>query len=179
MYKSLASLASLPAGTTILDVPCGGGIALRALTRQRSFRYIGCDISAQMIGRARNRAADYGFEMAEVIQADMRALPLEDESVDVCLCYNGLGMTGEPGNVVRELARCLRPGGTMLGSTLVSEGSRRQKLILSIQSRRGRAVPSGTVSELAEWLQRGGLTDVSIAPDHGFVVFSARRTSHP
>jgi hypothetical protein len=30
-YRSLASVSELPDGATVLDVPCGGGVALRGL----------------------------------------------------------------------------------------------------------------------------------------------------
>lgn len=179
MYGSFDSLAELPEGATILDVPCGGGVALRGLRAGQSCRYIGCDISPQMLGRARRRAAGRRGGGVELVLADMRCLPFEDRIADVCLCFNGLSLVSEPERVVGELARCLRPGGTMLGCTMVSAGSRRQRTILALQKRRGQLVPDGSLADLKGWLGGSGLTDISLASERGLVVFSARKEPAP
>jgi SAM-dependent methyltransferase len=179
MYASLDELAALPPGSTILDVPCGGGLALRALGNGSSFRYVGCDISERMLERARRRVRERRLAGVELLRADIRRLPLSDGFADACLCYNGLQQIAEPQRALAELARCLRPRGTLVGCALVANGSRRQRAILSLQGRRGQAVPGGTAADLRGWLRACGLSEIEIAPERGFVIFSARKAGRP
>ncbi len=69
--------------------------------------------------------------------------------------------------------RCLRPGGRLVGSTFLAEGSRRQRRLLRADDF-GR---TGTAEDLRGWLLECGLTDVSVDRDDGLAVFSARRPS--
>ena len=168
-YASLAELAGLPAGQTILDVPCGGGLALRALPPNT--RYIGVDIDRPMLDRARRRAAARGHGDIELVEADMQALPLESAIADLCLSYGGLHCVPDPAAALFEMARCLRPGGKLLGSTFVAPGSRRQSLLLRHDDF-GRV---GRADELRDWIAGAGLVDGALDRDDGLVVFRARR----
>ena len=49
--------AELPAGTRILDLPTGGGLALKALRPDHGLDYVAADLSTEMLDRARTRAA--------------------------------------------------------------------------------------------------------------------------
>jgi ubiquinone/menaquinone biosynthesis C-methylase UbiE len=101
----------------------------------------------------------------------MTALALEDRAADLCLSYGGLHCVPNPGAALAEMTRCLRPGGRLVGSTFLAEGSRRQRLLLRIDDF-GR---TGTADDLRRWLRECGLTDVSVDREDGLVVFSARR----
>ena len=56
MFADVARLADTPAGTSMLDIPCGGGFALRVLRPGQPVRYIAADISPHMLERAREVA---------------------------------------------------------------------------------------------------------------------------
>jgi SAM-dependent methyltransferase len=58
-YRSLGAVAELPDGATILDVPCGGGVALRGLRPGQKARWIGVDVEPAMLDRARRRTAKH------------------------------------------------------------------------------------------------------------------------
>jgi ubiquinone/menaquinone biosynthesis C-methylase UbiE len=55
VYRAMGVIAEIPDGSAILDVPCGGGIALRELRDAQQIRYVGVDISPAMLERARGR----------------------------------------------------------------------------------------------------------------------------
>ena len=52
-YRSLAAVGEAPEGATILDVPCGGGVALRGLRPDQHVCWIGVDVEPAMLHRAR------------------------------------------------------------------------------------------------------------------------------
>lgn len=178
LYTSMAAIGQLEDGATILDVPCGGGVALRALRPGQRARWIAVDIEEAMLARFERRASERSADGLEVelLQADMRALPLPDASADLCLGYSGLHMVAEPAAAAAELVRCLKPGGELVGSTFLAEGSRRQRLLLGQGERNGGNGPLGTSRELRSWLEDAGLADVAIDRDRGFAVFRGRRS---
>jgi SAM-dependent methyltransferase len=119
--------------------------------------------------------APHGSRLWEthLIVGDMLALPLDDCTADLCLSYGGLHCVQSPDGALAEMARCLRPGGSRVGSTFLAEGGRRQRMLLRADDF-GR---TGTAEDLRGWLLECGLTDVSVDRDDGLAVFSARRPS--
>jgi ubiquinone/menaquinone biosynthesis C-methylase UbiE len=90
-------------GAVCLDVACGTGRA-GALLRDAGYRAVGFDISADQLRFARTR-------LAAAVRADARRLPLPDASADVATGMYFQTDTEDFAAVVREVARCLRPGG--------------------------------------------------------------------
>jgi len=157
-------------GATILDVPCGGGVAFRALRADQDVRYIAGDLSEQMLERAKRRAEERGLGQVEFALADMQALPFADGIADLVLSYSGLHMVDDPASAVREIGRCLKPGGKLLGCTLLAEGTRRQRALFAVGHWLGHSVPPH-VSDLRQWLDAAGIVDTVIEPARGFGVF--------
>jgi ubiquinone/menaquinone biosynthesis C-methylase UbiE len=171
-YRSLSQLAELPDGSTVLDVPCGGGVALRGLRHDQRVRWFGVDIEPAMLARARRRAAHHPNAEVRLIEGDMYRLALEDGTVDLCLSYGGLHCVEHPQSALTEMARCLRPGGRLLGSTFLAQGSLRQQLLLRNDDFGGTC----SAQDLRRWLHDAGLTDVTVDRDDGLAVFSATRS---
>ena len=57
LYASMKPIGEVPDGSTILDVPCGGGVAFRALRPEQDVRYMAADLSEKMLAHAKRRAA--------------------------------------------------------------------------------------------------------------------------
>ncbi len=56
LYASMGPIRQVGHGATIIDVPCGGGVALRALSAEQDVRYIAGDLCPKMLKRAERRA---------------------------------------------------------------------------------------------------------------------------
>lgn len=110
MYASMEAIGRVWDGATIVDVPCGGGVALRALRPEQRVRYVAGDLEPAMLERVRARAAARGLTQVETVDADMRALPLADASAELFCSYSGLHMVLEPARAVAEIARLRRSG---------------------------------------------------------------------
>ncbi len=170
----MAALQTLPAGATVVDVPCGGGVALRELDPAHDIRFIAVDASSAMLDRLRAKAAKRSLTQVETVEADMRELPLPDASADLVCSYSALHMIDDPQTAIAEIARVLKPGGRLLGSSFTQEGARRKRRLFQAGERRGHAVPPRDGATLRRLLEAAGLRDVELDGD-GFVVFSARR----
>jgi SAM-dependent methyltransferase len=84
-------------------VACGTGRSGRLLD-DAGYRAVGFDISADQLRFARPR-------LAAAVRADARRLPVLDASADVATGMYFHTDTEDFAVVVREVARCLRPGG--------------------------------------------------------------------
>ena len=152
LYASVDAIRALPPGTAVLDVPCGGGWAFRALRPGHGLRYVGVDVSPGMLRRARERAERDGLGDVALVEADIEALPFEDSGFDLCVCANGLHCVDDPPSAVTEIARCLAPGGRLVGHVVVRGALRRSDAWTRLMQLRGVFGPVGTVDDLQRWL---------------------------
>jgi SAM-dependent methyltransferase len=172
-YASMAAIAAMPDGSTIVDAPCGSGVALRAVRAGQRVRYIGYDLSPEMLRRAGRRAKKLRLDQVQFVEADVESLPLAGESVDLFLSYFGLHCVPDPAAAVREAARCLRLGGRLVGGTIV-RGSRPLDR-LRVRPGAGAYGPVGTAADLRDWLADAGLTKIALDVRGVFAYFAAYR----
>jgi SAM-dependent methyltransferase len=176
LYASMEPIGRATAGATILDVPCGGGVALRALSAGQDVRYIAADLDPKMLRRAERRARKRSLAQVECVTANMTALPFADGEADLLLSYSGLHMVDDPKRAIEEMARCLKPGGRVIGTTFLADASRRARMLFAIGSRSGHPVPPSREDVLG-WLTSAGLAEVTIGPQLGFAAFSGKRAA--
>jgi ubiquinone/menaquinone biosynthesis C-methylase UbiE len=172
-YASMGAIGTTRDGGTIVDAPCGAGVAFRGLDPGQQVRYIALDLSRHMVERARRRAGELGLAQIEFVVGDAESVPVEDGSVDLYLSYFGLHCFPDPRRAVAEIARCLRPGGRVVGSMLTRGPTLRQRLL--VQPGRGGFGPGGTPEELRAWLGSAGLRNASVQPSGVFAYFNARK----
>src|SRR3954447_19084808 len=79
LYDAAAEIGRQPAGSAVLDVPCGGGVALRGLRPGQGLPAVAADISPTMLGRTLPGAVGRGVvDKVEPRVADVEALPFRD-----------------------------------------------------------------------------------------------------
>jgi ubiquinone/menaquinone biosynthesis C-methylase UbiE len=174
LYESMDAISQAADGATVVDAPCGGGVAFRALRPSQSLRYIAADLSANMLRRAERRAQKRSLRQIEFLAADMTALPVAAGEADLFVSFSGLHMVDEPQRAVQEIARCLKPGGLVIGTTFLSDGSRRARTLFQLGRRRGHATPPGRES-LRRWFDASGFVESQIGAQDGFAAFRARK----
>jgi demethylmenaquinone methyltransferase / 2-methoxy-6-polyprenyl-1,4-benzoquinol methylase len=101
-------VSRLPPGGHVLDVATGTGLVAAELLR-RGFEVTGLDQSAEMLAVARNR---FGSRV-ELVQASATELPFDDATFDHLTFTYLLRYVDDPGATMVELARVVRPGGTV------------------------------------------------------------------
>lgn len=99
---------------TVLDVASGtAGVALALAARSRA-RITALDLTEQMIRLGRRRVHRAGMaDRVDVLIGDGATLPFPDASFDAVTFTYLLRYVADPAATVRELARVLRPGGTL------------------------------------------------------------------
>jgi ubiquinone/menaquinone biosynthesis C-methylase UbiE len=103
----------LPETGKVLDVGCGAGRATILLARRTpGVRFVGADLSATMIGMARREAGALSNVSFRV--GDAMDLPFGDGEFDAALSVASIKHWPDQARGVREMARVVRPGGTVL-----------------------------------------------------------------
>jgi SAM-dependent methyltransferase len=176
LYDSIRMVGELPDGSAVLDVPCGGGVALRGLRPGQNVRYVAADLSTEMLARARDRTAALGRHDIEFLEADIERMPLGDDEFDLCVSFNGLHCLPNPPAAVREIARCVKPGGRLVGDSVVRGAGFRQDLAIAFLRRAGVFGVGGTVEELRGWLTDAGLRIDRIQRSGALAHFTATAT---
>ena len=183
MFADVARLADTPAGTSVLDIPCGGGFALRVLRPGQPLRYVAADISPHMLQRAREVARRMRAQDAiEFVEADVTALQFDDASFDLCVTYNGLHCLPDPRAALAELTRVLRPGGTLRGTSCVTGRGLRQDALIAILRRAGVFGNAPRAGEIDTWLRELGFDVVTVEHSGAVEFFEAKLSSkgiHP
>jgi ubiquinone/menaquinone biosynthesis C-methylase UbiE len=108
-------LAQVQPGKPVADLGCGYGRHLKALVEQGHRSPIGIDRSALLLGEASLQAPT-----AQLVRADLRALPLHAASLAAAFCFYSsmfLGTDADALAALRETARVLRLGGSLVLTT--------------------------------------------------------------
>ncbi|UDY24785.1 class I SAM-dependent methyltransferase [Nocardioides sp. Kera G14] len=173
LYDAIDSLAYTPRGGTVLDVPCGAGIALAGINRQTRVRYLACDISPAMLVRTREAAARLGVPI-ETLEADVASLPLADRSVDVTVSLTGLHCFPDPHAAIREIARVTDDRIEL--TWLRADAGTRYRPVIAAGRAAGLIGPSATLLEVTDWLSAAGFLAYGVT-EGAFAYVSARRCS--
>jgi arsenite methyltransferase len=119
--SNVSVFADIPSGATILDLGCGAGLDSLVAARRAGpvGKVIGIDFSASMLARARRAASQAGFANVMFCQAAAEKLPLPDGCVDVAIVNGIFNLNPARDAIFRELARVIRPGGTLYAAELI------------------------------------------------------------
>ena len=114
LVELLHADTAYPAGSTVLEAGCGVGAQTLTLARRSpDARFLSVDVSADSIAEASRRAAAADLTNVDFRQADIFALPFDDESFDhVFVCFV-LEHLSRPVTALAALGRMLKPGGTI------------------------------------------------------------------
>ena len=111
----LIEILGLPAGSRVLDVPCGQGRHAHLLA-EAGFDVTGLDYSAYLLDVARRRGT---ARTLRYVRGDMRRLPARwtgrfDAVVNLFTSFGFFLHPADDARVIGEFARVLRPGGTLV-----------------------------------------------------------------
>lgn len=106
--------ATFPPEARVLDLACGTGDLAFAAAERTSGEVIGIDASASMIAIARRRAVgEAPAGNVRFVVGDISSLDQPDGSVDAVTAGYALRNAPEYERVIAEIARVLKPGGTL------------------------------------------------------------------
>lgn len=104
-------------GARIADVGCGGGLLSESLAAQGA-RVTGIDLAPAMISVAQLHAASTGLSIDYRLQSSADLAAESPAAFDAVCCMELAEHVPEPDALVADLARMLRPGGSLFISTI-------------------------------------------------------------
>jgi len=112
--RFLVSRLEAAPNDTVLDVATGTAAVAIELVRQHGCDVVGVDQSAEMLESARTRIGAAGLdERIRLVEAAADELPFGDGEFDGLTFTYLLRYVDDPAATLRELARVVRPGGTI------------------------------------------------------------------
>jgi SAM-dependent methyltransferase len=105
----------------LLDVGTGSGGTVAIPAALRGATVVGCDVTPELFGHARRRAAEAGVEV-EWVEGDAQDLQFRDASFDRVTSTFGAMFAPDHFRAAAELVRVCRPGGRIAMTTWVNDG---------------------------------------------------------
>jgi arsenite methyltransferase len=162
------AVADLKEGETVLDLGSGAGADVLISARRvgPTGKAIGLDMTDEMLALARSNAEQAGVENVEFHKGFIESIPLPDASIDVVISNCVLNLSGDKPQVLREVARVLRPGGRFAISDIIAGEDMDAATRADMQQWTGCIAGALTRQELSRALSDAGLIDIDIRETH-------------
>jgi SAM-dependent methyltransferase len=162
------AVADLHDGETVLDLGSGGGadVFLSARRVGPTGKAIGLDMTDEMLELARAHAADAGIESVAFVKGYIEDIPLSDESVDVVISNCVINLSADKGQVLREAARVLRPGGRFAVSDVIADDHMDAATREDMEQWTGCVAGALTRGQFEAAVADAGLVDLEIRESH-------------
>jgi SAM-dependent methyltransferase len=158
----------------VLDLACGAGSWTRVIADAvGADRVVGLDLSVPMLEATRR-----ALPTVPVVRGSALALPFGDGTLGAVTCWNALQMLPRPEQVIAEVGRCLRPGGSFVALTF----RRASDPIYRYFQRRQEETFNVTAfaeEEITRWLAQAGLEVRHLGGPGTFLLITAAKQPAP
>ena len=152
--------AAVPPGATILEIGCGAGFLTVELAA-RGYTVDAIDSSEAMVASTRTRIAEAGLaDAASARLGDVHALAARDGAYAAVIALGVVPWLHSPERAFREIARVLRPGGT-----LIVTADNRARLNFLLDPRHNPVLVYPVKRQLKLLLRRLGRRPLGVLPD--------------
>jgi ubiquinone/menaquinone biosynthesis C-methylase UbiE len=117
---------------------------------------VAVDRSADVLARARARAARRNVSNVTWKRGDIERLPLRDAAVDLAILSQALHHAADPARALAEACRVVRPGGRVLLLDLRAHGES------WVRSKLGDRWQGFEARTLRQWIEAAGFRDVTV-----------------
>ena len=150
--RAAVAAAAVGPGSVVADVGTGAGFIAEAAL-DTGARVIGIDNSSGMLAEVARRFAGRRFEAR---RGEAGVLPLADGEVDAVLANMFLHHAPDPPAAIREMARALKPGGTLV---ITDADSHDHEWLRTEQHDRWLGFAR---ADVGRWFRDAGLDDVTV-----------------
>ena len=158
---------ALRPGETVLDLGSGPGLDAFLAAREvgPQGRVIGVDMTPAMLEKARASASRAGFSNVEFREGRLEALPVDDGAVDAVTSNCVINLVPDKAAVFREAARVLKPGGRLVVSDIILDGTLPEVLARDLLAYVGCIAGAMRREAYFETVEAAGLGEIRILRD--------------
>jgi arsenite methyltransferase len=156
LTRRLAELAGIAPAQRVVDVACGSGSTVLLLARELGCETVGVDLGARAIERAPRHPR------VRFVVGDAEALPLPDASFDVALSECSLCTFPDKPRAIAELARVVRPGGTIAIADVTADAGALPEQLRSAAARVACVADARSAGEYETLLRGAGCEPLAI-----------------
>ena len=173
--KALRRACAIVADDRVLDIGCGAGQTTREAARVASAgNAIGIDVSAPMIARARQLAADQNLRNVSFEQGDAQVHAFAPRSFDVAISRFGTMFFADPISAFRNIRSALAADGRLV--MMVWQAFEANEWSVAIQPDRPQAPAAFSLADpgtVKRMLDAAGFTDITFEDIHVPVYYGA------
>jgi demethylmenaquinone methyltransferase/2-methoxy-6-polyprenyl-1,4-benzoquinol methylase len=113
--RAMVSALAISDSKRVLDVAAGTGLVSAELVRRYGCSVVGLDQSDEMLSRARRRLDDDPTlgQRVQLVKGEAETIPFDDREFDAVTVGYLFRYVDDPAVTIRELARVVKPGGTV------------------------------------------------------------------
>jgi ArsR family transcriptional regulator len=112
VIERMAAVSGAVGDMAVADIGTGTGFVAAGIAPKVG-RVLAVDNSPAMLEVARKNLAELGIANVELLEGDIVALPLKSASVDAAFANMVLHHAEDPGVMLQEMVRVVKPGGTV------------------------------------------------------------------
>ena len=160
-----AAIANLQPGEVVVDLGSGAGFdALLAAERLgNDGRFIGVDMTPEMLTRARINAVNAGYAgTVEFREGLIEELPIASGSVDVIISNCVINLSPDKTAVFREAFRVLKPGGRLAISDILLTEPLPPEVAQSVAALIGCVAGAETEEAYVGYIRDAGFVDIEL-----------------
>ena len=163
------AFSSIKEGDTVLDLGSGAGFDCFIASGKvgPSGKVIGVDMTSEMLGSARKKAEDGGYENVEFRLGEIEHLPVGDGTVDLIISNCVINLSPEKPQVFSEAFRTLKPGGQLMVSDIVLLMELPEVIRNSINAFVGCVAGASLREEYLGHIKKAGFSDIRILEETG------------
>ena len=169
--EQMAERLGIVPGATVLDVGTGTGVFLPYLFDGLGDggRIIALDVAEEMLKRA--RAKDFSGSI-DYLHADVTSIPLDDEIVDIVVCYSSFPHFQDKPGILTEIKRVIKGGGRLLVCHTSSRAAINE-IHRQIPVVKNDIIPDG--DEMKLLLSAAGFTEIKVEDNSDSYLASGRK----
>lgn len=159
------AIANLKPGEVVVDLGSGAGFdaLLAAEKLGTDGRFIGVDMTPEMLERARTNAVDAGYaRTVEFREGLIEALPVASGSADVIISNCVINLSPDKKTACREAFRVLKPGGRLVISDILLSEPLPVEVAQSVSALIACVAGAETEEKYVKHIRDAGFTDIQL-----------------
>ena len=166
--ETIVASAGIKEGDAVLDVGTGTGVLIPLILKFKPSRVVGCDLSAEMLGRARSKFGD----KVSFVQRDIVDLRHEAGQFNIVFCNAMFGNVYDQQEAVATISSLMADGGRLVISHPMGKGFLKE---LSLKSTAFRIKELPNRVRLESLLEPQGLTLIDFTDDPNLYIGIAEK----